>query len=108
MNFDYGQNFDLSTNNVFRVKVFVPTPTTAHTAPTQLALKLQNGATAAPWETQVEVIQSYQYDTWQELVFDFSAQAAATDFNRIVVQFNGENNYEGVVAYIDDFTLGDQ
>ena len=108
MNFDYGQNFDLSTNNIFRVKVFVPTPTTAHTAPTQLALKLQNGATAAPWETQVEVIQSYQYDTWQELVFDFSAQAAATDFNRIVVQFNGENNYEGVVAYIDDFTLGDQ
>ena len=66
---------------------------------------MQNGATAAPWETQVEVIQSYQYDTWQELVFEPSAQAAATDFNRIVVQFNGENNYEGVVAYIDDFTL---
>lgn len=106
MNFDYGQNFDLSTNNVFRVKVYVPTPTTAYTAPAQLALKLQNGTSAAPWETQVEIVQPYQYDTWQELVFDFSAQAAATSFNRVVVQFNGENNYEGVVAYIDDFVLG--
>lgn len=106
MNFDYGQNFDLSTNNVFRVKVYVPTPTTAYTAPAQLALKLQNGASSAPWETQAEVIQPYQYDTWQELVFDFSAQAAATNFNRVVVQFNSENNYEGVIAYIDDFSLG--
>lgn len=106
MNFDYGQNFDLSTNNVFRVKVYVPTPTTAYAEPAQLALKLQDGSSATPWTTQVEIIQPYQYDTWQELVFDFSAQAAATNFNRIVVQFNGENNYEGVVAYIDDFSLG--
>ena len=106
MNFDYGQNFDLSTNNVFRVKVYVPTPTTAYAEPAQLALKLQDGSSATPWTTQVEIIQPYQYDTWQELVFDFGAQAAATNFNRIVVQFNGENNYEGVVAYIDDFSLG--
>ena len=105
MNFNVSPNFDLSTNNVFRVKVYVPSPSTAYTAPAQLALKLQNGNLAAPWESQVEVIQPYQYDTWQELVFDFSAQAAATDFNRVVVQFNGENNYETMVGYIDDITL---
>ena len=52
MNFDYGQNFDLSTNNVFRVKVYVPTPTTAYTAPAQLALKLQDGSSSQPWVGQ--------------------------------------------------------
>ena len=106
MNFDYGQNFDLSTNNVFRVKVYVPTPTTAYTAPAQLALKLQDGSSSQPWVGQAEVIQPYQYDTWQELVFNFSDQAAATNFNRVVVQFNSENNNETVIAYIDDFLLG--
>ena len=106
MNFDYGQNFDLSSNHVVRVKVYVPTPATAYTAPAQLAIKLQDGSSSAPWETQAELIQPYQYDTWQQLEFDFSAQAAATNFSRIVVQFNSENNYEGVVAYIDDFSLG--
>ena len=106
MNFNYGQNFDLSTNNVFRVKVYVPTPTTAYTAPAQLALKLQDGTSSQPWVGQAEVIQPYQYDSWQELIFDFSDQAAATNFNRVVVQFNSENNNETVVAYIDDFLLG--
>jgi len=108
MIFNNNSNYDLSTRNIVRVKVYVPTPATAHTAPTQLALKLQDGGLAAPWETQVEVIQPYQYDTWQELVFDFSGQSAATNFNRMIVQFNGENNYEAVTAYFDDFTLGDQ
>ena len=105
MNFNVTPNFDLSTNNVFRVKVYVPTPSTPHTAPAQLALKLQDGTLSEPWTSQVEVIQPYQYDTWQELVFNFSAQAGATNFNRIVVQFNGENNYETVVAYMDDFVM---
>ena len=100
MNFDVSPNFDLSTNNVFRVKVYVPTPATPHTAPAQLALKLQDGSLSEPWTSQVEVIQPYQYDTWQELVFDFGAQSGATNFNRIVVQFNGENNYETVVAFM--------
>ena len=35
----------------------------SHTAPAQLALKLQDGGLAAPWE--IQVIQTYQYDTWQ-------------------------------------------
>ena len=104
MNFDVSPNFDLSTNNVFRVKVYVPTPATSHTAPAQLALKLQDGSLSEPWTSQVEVIQPYQYDTGQELVFDLR-QSGATNFNRIVVQFNGENNYETVVAFMDDFVM---
>ena len=108
MIFNNQSNYDLSSRNIVRVKVYVPTPATAHTAPAQLALKLQDGNLSEPWLTQIEVVQSYQYDTWQELVFDFSGQAAATNFNRIIVQFNGEDNFESVIAYFDDFTLGDQ
>ena len=37
--------------------------------------------------------------------FDFSGQSAATIFDRIVVQFNSENNNETIIGYIDDFKL---
>lgn len=98
--------FDLSTKNVFKVMVYVPTPETPVTEPKQLALKLQDGSSSTPWEGQVEVIQTYEYDTWQELTFDFSAHSAATNFSRVVVQFNGENNWEDVIGYLDNFTYG--
>ncbi|MGY6648478.1 hypothetical protein [Wenyingzhuangia sp. IMCC45574] len=106
LNEDKTDKFDLSTKNIFKVKVYVPSPATAHTQPKQLALKLQDGSSSSPWEGQVEVIQTYEYDTWQELTFDFSAQSAETKFSRIVVQFNSENNFEAVTGYIDDFTYG--
>tara|TARA_B100000809_G_scaffold77865_2_gene75721 strand:+ start:15281 stop:16819 length:1539 start_codon:yes stop_codon:yes gene_type:complete len=99
---DHTQKFDLTTKNIFTVKVYVPTPNTAVTQPMQLALKLQDGSSGTPWVGQSEVIQPYVYDTWQELTFDFSGNAAATNFSRLVVQFNGENNTEDVEAYIDD------
>ena len=105
MSFDNSSKFDLSSSNQVRVKVYVPTPSTAHTQPAQLAVKLQDASSSTPWTSQVEVIQQYQYDVWQELIFDFSGQSAATIFDRIVVQFNSENNYENVIGYIDDFKL---
>ena len=86
--------------------MYVPTPDTAYSEPAKLELKLQDKNSGAPWETQAVVAQTYTYDTWQTLTFDFSGSAAITNFSRIVVQFNGENNYEGVVAYIDDFVMG--
>ena len=95
----------LSSSNQVRVKVYVPTPSTAHTQPAQLAVKLQDASSSTPWTSQVEVIQQYQYDVWQELIFDFSGQSAATIFDRIVVQFNSENNNETIIGYIDDFKL---
>ena len=87
------------------MKAYVPTPSTAHTQPAQLAVKLQDASSSTPWTSQVEVIQQYQYDVWQELIFDFSGQSAATIFDRIVVQFNSENNNETIIGYIDDFKL---
>ena len=106
MAFDVSSPFDLTTNNVVTVKVYVPTPSTAYESTAQLELKLQDKNSSTPWETQAAVAQSYSYDTWQTLTFDFSGSAAVTNFSRIVVQFNGENNYEGVIAYIDDFVMG--
>ena len=105
MSFDNSSKFDLSSSNQVRVKVYVPTPSTAHTQPAQLAVKLQDASSSTPWTSQVEVIQQYQYDVWQELIFDFSGQSAATIFDRIVVQFNSENNNETIIGYIDDFKL---
>ena len=71
MSFDNSSKFDLSSSNQVRVKVYVPTPSTAHTQPAQLAVKLQDASSSTPWTSQVEVIQQYQYDVWQELIFDF-------------------------------------
>jgi hypothetical protein len=98
--------FDLSTKNIFKVMVYVPTPTVAVTAPKQLELKIQDGSNGQPWTAQYGVVVAYEYDTWQELTFDFSSQAAETKYSRVVVQFNTEGNTEPVVAYIDNFTYG--
>ncbi len=100
INFDLSTDtsikYDLSTKNVFTLKVFVPTPDAAVTSAKTLALKLQDHSSSTPWVGQQVVSVAYEYDVWQELTFDFSAQSAATNFSRIVVQFNGENNYEVV------------
>ena len=111
INFDLSTDtsikYDLSTKNVFTLKVFVPTPDAAVTSAKTLALKLQDHSSNTPWESQQVVSVAYEYDVWQELTFDFSAQSAATNFSRIVVQFNGENNYEVVKGYIDDLSYGE-
>jgi len=65
---------------------------------------LQDGTSGEPWNSQVQKEQTYEYDTWTELTFDFSESSARTEFNKVIVQFNGENNYEAVTAYIDDFS----
>ena len=36
---------------------------------------------------------------------NLTASCAATIFDRIVVQFNSENNNETIIGYIDDFKL---
>jgi hypothetical protein len=102
---DNSVKFDLTSKHVFTVNVYVPTPTEAVTENKQLSLKLQDASTDAPWEGQTEVIQPYEYDQWQTLTFDFSDVSEETKYSRIVVQFNGEDNYELVEGYIDDILL---
>ena len=53
MIFNNGNALDLTTNNIVRVKVLFQLLTLPF-APAQLALKLQDGASGAPWETQLK------------------------------------------------------
>jgi len=113
--FDVIPNFDLSTSKSFTLKVFVPSIGITGNQINQISLKLQAGNSSEPWTTQSEIIKPIILDQWQELVFDFEndayinfsnqsiAPSLRTDFNRVVIQLNGEGNTSEVLAYIDDF-----
>lgn len=112
--FDAANNFDLSIHHIFSLKIYVPTSGLTGSAPQQVSLKLQDGTLAQPWTTQTEIIKSIVLDQWQILTFDFGSDpyinfdnnsAAPTqrnDLNRVLIQVNGENNTDQVLAYIDD------
>ena len=113
--FDTTDNFDLSTNSTFALKIYVPSSSITGNQPNQISLKLQDGTLGEPWTTQSEIIKPILLDQWQEVQFDFAndsyinlnansaAPTSRTDFNRIVLQVNSENNTDPVIAYIDDF-----
>ena len=114
--FDTGANFDLSVNNIFTLKIYVSSTDITGSQTNQISLKLQDGDLAQPWITQSEIIKPIVLDQWQEVTFDFAndaymnlypaseAPVNRTDFNRVLLQVNGENNTDRVVAYIDDFS----
>ena len=112
--FDFSPNFDLSVNHSFKIKIYVPSSGITGSQPNQVSLKLQNGSLGSPWSTQSEIIKPIVLDQWQEVLFDFKNDAyinldsgspapiTRTDFSRVVIQVNGENNNNHVLAYIDD------
>jgi beta-glucanase (GH16 family) len=112
--FDLAQPLDLSAGAVVSIKIFVPSATLIGSQPNQVSLKLQDGNLSAPWTTQSEIIKPIVLDEWQTVTFDFAndayinldpgspAPTTRTDFNRVLIQVNGENNFDGVTAYIDD------
>jgi beta-glucanase (GH16 family) len=112
--FDINSNYDLTTKNSFSLKLYVPSSGLTGNQTNQISLKLQDKNLAQPWSTQSEIIKTIQLDQWQEVVFDFENDAymnldgnspapiERTDFNRVVIQVNGENNTDSVLAYIDD------
>ena len=113
--FDTTANFDLSSNNIFSLKIYVSSADAIGNSPAQISLKLQDGNLGQPWSTQSEIIKPIVLDQWQTIIFDFANDAfinldanslnptSRTDFNRVLLQVNGENNNEEVTAYIDDF-----
>ncbi|MFK7947919.1 MAG: family 16 glycosylhydrolase [Saprospiraceae bacterium] len=116
--FDKGSNFDLSTDYTFSLKIYVPSSGITGNSTNQISLKLQDGTLGSPWTTQSEVIKPIALDQWQTITFDFlndtyinldgasPPPTQRTDFNRVLLQVNGENNNDYVKAYIDDFTYG--
>lgn len=113
--FDAGANFNLTSNHTFTLKIYVPSSGMTGNQANQISLKLQNGSLGAPWSTQSEIIKPILVDQWQEVTFNFATDPYInldpaslppinrTDFNRVLLQINGENNTSKVIAYIDDF-----
>ena len=112
--FDIPGNFELSSNNIFTLKIYIPSNGITGSQTNQVSLKLQDGTLNEPWTTQSEIIKTIVLDQWQTVTFNFAndtyvnyngsspAPTTRTDFNRVVIQVNGENNNDHVIAYIDD------
>ena len=107
---DITPNYDLNAKSKFSLKIYVPSSSVSGSLNNQISLKLQDSG-ANPWERQSEIIKDIALDTWQDVTFDFATDTvlgvtdalSVTNFSRIVLQVNGENNNETVIAYIDDF-----
>jgi hypothetical protein len=100
---DHSAKFDLSTNNIFKFKIYIPSADLTGNQDNKVELKLQDGSKERPWEGQHGVSTMLELDKWNNVYIDFSEKASSTEFSRIVFQVNGENNYDNVTAYIDDF-----
>jgi hypothetical protein len=98
--------FDLALTSVFTMDVYIDGSSLSGTQPNQVAFKLQNNDLDSPWTTQEEVVvQIDAVNTWQTVEFDFRTYTTVLerdDFDQVVIQFNSENNYDTVTAYIDN------
>lgn len=108
-------NFNLNNNSTFSLKIYVPSNELIGNQTNQISLKLQNSSLAEPWSTQCEIIKPILLNQWQTITFNFASDnfvnfstsspnpLLRSDFNRVLIQINGENNTSQVVSYIDDF-----
>ncbi|MFM9943786.1 MAG: family 16 glycosylhydrolase [Bacteroidia bacterium] len=113
--FDLTKNLDLSEESKFTLKIYIPSNTISGSQTNQVSLKLQDGKILEPWSTQSEIIKTLILDQWQTITFDFAKDKFKNlnggslppikrkDFNRVVIQLNGENNKDSILAYLDDF-----
>ena len=108
-------NFNLNNNSTFTLKVYVPSDGLIGNQTNQISLKLQNSLLNEPWTTQCEIIKPIVLNQWQTITFNFATDnfvnfssnssnpLVRSDFNRVLIQVNGEDNTSQVVSYIDDF-----
>ncbi len=113
--FETSINFDLSENRTFSIKIYISSAEITGNETNQISLKLQDGNLRQPWTTQSEIIKTVVLNQWQTISFDFANDTYINldsaseipinrkDFNRVLLQVNGENNTSNVTAYIDDF-----
>jgi len=104
LQFELSYRMNLTTHNVFKMKVYIDA---AAAVPT-VSMKLQDtkmGGNA--WQTQKEVkLTGQTKGEWIELTFDFSAFSAETVYDKIVVQFGDEGVNKGDgLFYFDDLKL---
>ena len=114
--FDVGSNLDLVENHTFTLMIYVPSNGLTGTQNNQVSLKLQDGTLGEPWSTQSEIIKPILLNQWQTVTFNFKDDAYRNlnveslppsqriDFNRVLIQINGENNNDRVVAFVDNIS----
>jgi beta-glucanase (GH16 family) len=113
--FDANKNLNLMNSNTFTLLIYVPSSSITGSSNNQISLKLQDGNLPEPWSTQCEIIKPLVLDSWQIVSFNFAKDTYINlnpnslpptkrqDFNRVLLQVNGENNTNKVIAYLDDF-----
>lgn len=113
--FEIPNPFNLSVNRTFSLKIYVPSNGLTGNQANRISLKLQDGTLGEPWTTQCEIVKPLVLNQWQTVTFNFQddaylnldpnspAPTTRTDFNRVVIQVNGENNTNQVLAFLDDF-----
>ncbi|MGM9477578.1 PKD domain-containing protein [Pedobacter sp. GSP4] len=99
--------FDLAAKNKIRLKVFMPSGNDFTKTPATVSVKLQNSLLGGnAWQTQIEIVKPIaltDYNKWVQLEFDYSASAAQTLYDKIVVQLGGEGHPNPGIFYLDDF-----
>jgi len=112
--FNVPANFELTAHHTFSFKIYVPASSITGNQPNAVSLKLQDGTVAQPWVTQSFIVKPLVLNQWQVVTFDFLNDSFSnqdpgsinptlrSDFNRVLIQVNGENNTDKVLAYIDD------
>lgn len=115
--FDVNYPLELQNHHTFSLKIYVPSTSITGNQPNQIVLKLQDGGAFQPWDTQSEVIKPIVLDQWQTVTFNFLTDpfvnlnpaspppTTRTDFTRVLLQVNGENNTDQVRAYFDDVSF---
>jgi PKD repeat protein len=104
LQFELSFRMNLSTRNVFKMKVYIDNAAAVKT----VAVKLQDSKQGGnAWQTQTEVKQAdLTSGSWIELTFDFSSVSTNTLYDKIVVQFGDEGAAKGDgIFYFDDFQL---
>jgi len=116
---DPGFEIDLNQRSTIRLKVFLPSYNDYESVAAekeawsdgilkqQVSVKLHDktGMGADSWQTQAEIIQTLETNTWVELEFDFSGFSDREDFDRIIIQIGGEAHGNPGIFFIDDFQL---
>src|SRR6188472_2667439 len=63
--FQIGDNYDLSIHHTFSLKIYVPSSGLTGSQPNQVSFKLQDGTLGQSWTTQSEIIKPIVLNQWQ-------------------------------------------
>jgi len=110
-----GRKLNIAANPEFSFKIYVPSNGITGAQNNRVTLKLENSNVVNAWQSNVGIDKPILLNQWQVVTFNFvtdtyinfdpnsPAPAERIDFDRIVIQVNGEGNTNQVRAYIDDF-----